>query len=60
MKKFEIVNTLSGHSFGVYTADSAEDALDLYAQDAGYIDFADAQTVAPAENGEILAIEIND
>jgi hypothetical protein len=60
MKKFEIVNTLSGHSFGVYTGASPEAALDVYAKDAGYIDFADAQTAAPTENGEILAIEIDD
>lgn len=40
--------TANDHFFGEYIAESAEQALDMYAQDAGYDDFADLQYQFPA------------
>ena len=54
MKSFEIVNAKSGHYFGNWEAESAEAALDKYAQDAGYADFADACKVASGDDIEAL------
>ena len=50
---YEISNTISGADLGGYEAESEEHALDLWAQDAGYADYAEAQRVAPAKPGEI-------
>lgn len=57
MKSFEIVNTKSGANMGTWEAESAEAALDKYAQDAGYESFADACKVASGDN--IEATECN-
>ncbi len=57
MKSFEIINTRSGHSFGTWEAESAEAALDSYASDAGYQDFADACKVASGDDIEAREVE---
>ena len=54
MKSFEIV--ASGVSMGVWTAETAEAALDMYAKDAGYESFADACKVASGENVEAVDV----
>ena len=57
--KYQIENVHSGVVLGDYEADSAAQALDKMAQDAGYKDYADAQEVAPAMPGEIAVSEIS-
>ena len=51
-KTFEIVNTCSGHSFGTWEANSAAEALDKYASDAGYESFDEACKVASGDDIE--------
>lgn len=58
MTKYLIENTRSGIILGEYQADSKEAALDAMARDAGYADYAEAQEVAPAGDGEILVTEV--
>ena len=58
--RYQITNTGSGADLGTYEAPTAAAALDLMAQDAGYADYARAQLVAPAEQGEIAVIALDD
>ena len=44
MTTYHITST-SGVDFGTYTADSAEEAIDLLSADAGYLDAQDAADV---------------
>jgi hypothetical protein len=53
---FEIVNRTTGHNFGTYEGDTAEQALDAYAMDAGYASFADACEVASGDDIEARAV----
>jgi hypothetical protein len=55
MPQYQVENTLSRYVFGTYSAKSEADALDVYARDAGYEDFAAACEVAPVAEGEIVA-----
>jgi hypothetical protein len=55
MPMFKVENIKSWYVFGCYKAESEEHALDVYARDAGYRDFAEACEVAPVEDGEIVA-----
>lgn len=57
MKTFRIENTISGVVVGEYQARSERDALDAMARDAGFVDHADAQRAAPAQNGELRVTE---
>ena len=57
MKSFEIVNTTSGYTLGIWEAESAEDALDMYASDAGYESFEDACKVASGDDIEAREVE---
>lgn len=56
MMRFLISNTQSGAELGTYDAADEAAALDLMAQDAGYADYAEAQRVAPAAEGEISVV----
>jgi hypothetical protein len=38
MNSYEVINVISGHSFGVYQADSAQDAIKAMLDDAGASD----------------------
>lgn len=38
--QYRIHNATSGHIFGAYPGDTAEEALEAYARDAGYADLA--------------------
>jgi hypothetical protein len=60
MPRFIIHNTISGHCFGLYDAESKENALDVLARDAGYDDYADMNSVTPAQDGEIFVEEIDE
>lgn len=54
MTRYRIVNTAYGTDLGVYEAKDEAGALDALARDAGYNDYAHANTVAPSPEGEIL------
>ena len=58
MTTYRIENTASGIILGDYEADSKHAALDAMARDAGYADYAEAQEVAPAKDGEIIVTEV--
>ena len=58
MSKFQIENTLSGIVFGEYEGETSAEALDAFARDAGYENFAAACEAAPVEEGEILVTEV--
>ena len=58
MENFEISNATSGAVLGVYHAENEAAALDMMARDAGYSDYTDAQSVAPAEFSEVIVNEI--
>lgn len=45
MPRYLIANRDSGHEFGIYEAASKDDALDVYARDAGYRDFEDCCSI---------------
>ena len=57
-KTYRIENTLSGVDLGAYEGATEAEALDAMARDAGYTDYAEAQSVAPAAYGEIVATEM--
>jgi hypothetical protein len=48
MKSFRVHNPQTGHEFGIYEGETADDALDAMANDAGYPDYATACEVAGA------------
>lgn len=45
MTKYSISNRDSGMDLGVYEAESADEALDAMARDAGYRDYRDACSI---------------
>lgn len=57
MTKFDISNTLSGAFCGTFEGATKEEALNAYARDAGYADYAAACEVAPVREGEIVVEE---
>lgn len=57
MSKYEVSNNKSGHSFGVYEADSAEAAIEAACKDAGYDSKADAEA-AMGRDSELVAAEV--
>jgi hypothetical protein len=58
MNVYQIENTVSAVVLGQYAGDTARDALDRMAQDAGYQDYAALQAVVPAQEGEIAVTEV--
>jgi hypothetical protein len=59
MKKYAIHNALTGHCFGEYEAASRDDALDAFAREAGYENYAAAREVAPVGDNEVEVTELN-
>jgi uncharacterized protein YegP (UPF0339 family) len=57
MSKFEVSNSKSGHSFGMYEADSPEAAIEAVCQDAGYTSKAAAEE-AMGHESELIAVEV--
>lgn len=54
MNTFHISNITSGAYLGSYSAETEAEALDALARDSGYTDYAEACTVSPSKEGEIL------
>lgn len=59
-KHFEITNTVSGHSFGIYEAETSEEALDAMARDAGYTDHASVPEECRADEGTLKVTEVTE
>ena len=57
MTKFEVANAKSATSFGIYEADTADDAIEAACRDAGYDSKAHAEEVMGHES-ELIAIEV--
>jgi len=57
MSKYEVSNSKSAHSFGVYEADSQEAAIEAACKDAGYESKADAEAVMGHES-ELVAVKV--
>lgn len=49
MAKYRISNRVSGHDFGVYEANSPEEALEVMARDAGYDSAAEMRRVSAGD-----------
>lgn len=60
MKKYRIVNTAAGTVLGEYNADSADEALDMLAQDAGYRDYSYARSIMAATGENVVVSECAD
>ncbi len=57
MNAYEVSNSKSTHSFGVYEAESAEAAIEAACKDAGYDSKAQAEEVMGHES-ELIAAEV--
>lgn len=60
MGKFNIYNTKSGADLGIYEGTTEQEALDAYANDAGYRSYADLCEEVPTGDDEIVAEEVAD
>lgn len=58
MPTYEIANAKSGFILGRYAAETANEALEMMAQDAGYASYAAANEAAPAKDDEIVVAEM--
>lgn len=58
MSKYEIINSASGQSLGVYEADSPDAALDACCRAAGYDSRADADAVV-GHDPDLIAVELD-
>lgn len=59
MATWTIENTVSGLVLGEWEGETAADALDAMARDAGYRDYADLQVRVPADDGEIIVTRVD-
>ncbi len=57
MSKYEVSNSKSAHSFGVYEAESAEAAIEAACKAAGYDSKANAEA-AMGRDSELVAVEV--
>ena len=60
MPRYRIINAAAGTVLGEYNADSAEEALDMLAQDAGYRDYEYARSVIAATGENVVVSECAD
>lgn len=58
MTKFEVFNSSSGHSFGIYEADTPEAAIEACCRDAGYASKAQAEEAMGRES-QLVAKEVS-
>lgn len=58
MKKFEIINVVSGHSLGLWEADNADGAMTALARAAGFLSSEALSAAFPVEDGEIVVKEV--
>jgi hypothetical protein len=58
MKSFAISNTISGADLGTYTGETADDALDAMARDAGYASYAACQEATGEQRTDLLVREV--
>lgn len=57
MAKYEVSNKISSFSFGVYEAESADEAVEAACRDAGYDSKAQAEEVM-GHDSELIAVEV--
>jgi hypothetical protein len=57
MNRYTIANRHSGVVLGVFYCEAEADALDMMAEDAGYLDYAALCHVVPAQDGELSITE---
>lgn len=57
MTKYRIINTAAGTVLGEYNADSADEALDMLAQDAGYRSYRHAREIMAATGENVVVSE---
>jgi hypothetical protein len=57
MNQYEVSNSKSAHSFGIYEAESAEAAIEAACRDAGYSSKAEAEAAMGRES-ELVAAEV--
>jgi hypothetical protein len=58
MAHYQVSNSKSAHSFGIYAADSAEAAIEAACIDAGYNSKADAEAAMGRES-ELVAVDVS-
>jgi RecB family endonuclease NucS len=58
MAHFQIGNRYSGKILGIYEAETAADALDVMARDAGYASYAAACEVTQSGDDELVVTEV--
>lgn len=58
MSKYEVINLVSGHSFGIYEADSEESAIEACVIDAGYKSVAQMKETLETTCDDLVAVEV--
>ena len=58
MPLYRITNRSSGADLGSYLASSDREALDMMAREAGYLNYTDAQSIAPDAQDEVVVIPL--
>ena len=57
MAQYEVSNSKSAHSFGIYEAESADAAIEAACKDAGYDSKAQLED-AMCRESELIAVEV--